>query len=161
MLVIKTKQVVKKEYSMKAWTIRSLKRAKISETYLVKIYCALIRSCIEYAVPAYAHFLTGEQSNDLERLQMRSLKTIFGFDLSYAECLERSGLERLDSRRDRLVLNFTKKTAANPLWDHWFPKIEEFHHDLRKKRTYKEEFASKERLRLSPIFTMRRLMNEL
>ena len=150
-----------KEYASKSWAIRNLKRAKIHKESLVKIYCALLRSTIEYAVPVYSHFLTNEQSNAIERLQMQSLKTIFGFSLSYAECLELAGIERLDARRRNLVLNFTKKAAENPRWDHWFPLAEGCPLDLRRKRIYKEEFAAKDRLCLSPIFAMRRILNEL
>ena len=152
---------IRTDYATKAWAIRNLKRAKIRNQSLVIIYCSLLRSTIEYAAPVYAHFLTSEQSNALERLQSQTLKTIFGFDKSYNECLSFSGLDTLESRRTKLVQKFAIKTSANPLWAHWFPQHEEYSYDLRKKLRYREDFAAKDRLRLSPIFTMRRLLNEL
>ena len=109
----------------------------------------------------YAHFLTKEQSNALERLQSQTLKTIFGFDKRYNECLSLSGLETLESRRRKLVLKFAMKTAANPLWDEWFPRHDEYCYDLRRRMKYREDFASKDRLRLSPTYAMRRLLNDL
>ena len=144
---------------MKSWAIRNLKKANIRTQSLVIIYCSLIRSAIEYAAPVYAHFLTGEQSQALERLQMQSLKTIFGFKHSYDHCLRLSGLQKLETRREKLVLKFAQKLAGNPMWNHWFPLQPECPHNLRRTRTYREEFASKERLKNSPIFAMRRLLN--
>ena len=154
-------QQIRSDFAAKSWAIRNLKKAKIRTQSLVIIYCSLLRSTIEYAAPVYSHFLTREQSAALERLQAQSLKTIFGFEKSYNECLELSGLETLEKRRETLVRKFTIKAANNPLWEHWFPKHEDYNYNLRKKLTYVEEFAAKERLRLSPIFTMRRILNEL
>ena len=154
-------KTLRKEYATKAWAIRNLKRAKIKPTSLVMIYCSLLRSSIEYAVPVYAHFLTNEQSQIIERLQMQTLKTIFGFELSYRECIEKSGLERLDTRRERLVKNFAIKTSENPRWSNWFPLQKSPTYDLRRPKKFREEFAAKERLRISPIFAMRRILNEL
>ena len=154
-------KTIRKDFAAKAWAITNLKKAKIRNQSLVIIYCSLLRSTIEYAAPVYAHFLTKEQSEALERLQSKTLKSIFGYDKSYYECLKLSGLQRLDERRKKFVRKFTMKAASNPRWESWFPLHDTYEHDLRKKLKYREDFASKERLWSSPIYAMRRLMNEL
>ena len=125
------------------------------------IYCSLLRSTIEYAAPVYAHFITKEQSDLLERLQSQTLKQIYEYQTSYEECLRLSGQERLDERRNKLVIKFTKKVCADLRWEDWFPLHEEYSHDLRRKLVYREEFSSKERLRISPVFAMRRIINQI
>ena len=131
----------------------------MEESRLVKIYCSLIRSVIEYAAQLYHHALTNTQSERLERLQRMCLKTIYGFGYSYREALEKSGLPRLNERRKEICKTFAEKTATNPRYDHWFPKKRPGEHDLRKRPTYEEKFAATTRQRTSPIFSMRRILN--
>ena len=82
---------------------------KFDEKTMTEVYCSLIRPVLEYCSTAYHTTLTAEQSEMLERLQRQLLKIIFGYDVSYAECILRSGIERLDNRRERLFANFTHK----------------------------------------------------
>lgn len=58
--------------------MRHLKEAGLPNTDLVKIYASMVRSVIEYAVPAYHSLLTSTQAGELEVLQKKVLKIIFG-----------------------------------------------------------------------------------
>ena len=89
---------------------------------MVKVYMANIRSCIDFASVVYGPMMTGEQSEEVERLQRQCLKIIYGFHLSYATVLEMSGLERLSDRRKKASEKFARKCAASEQFGHWFPE---------------------------------------
>lgn len=151
---------IKKKYCARAWSIRHLKGANLAEEKLVKIYCSLIRPVLEYASQVFYHMLNRSQMMELERYQMRVLKIIYGDSTSYKDALEKSGLATLEARMLTLVEKFTFKTADNKRYGDWFPKHEEYDYNLRKKLVYHKEFASTERQRNGPIFSMRRILNK-
>ena len=66
--------------------------------------------------------LTDEISEEIVRLlQHDTLKSIFGFDVPYFSALEKSGLESLTNRREKLALNFALSLEKNPKFSEWFP----------------------------------------
>jgi hypothetical protein len=80
------------------------------------IYCAIIRSVLEYACAVWHSGFTTAQSLDIERVQKRCLRIIFP-DLSYSDALLISGLERLTARRERIVRDTFKdiQLSSHPL----------------------------------------------
>ena len=78
--------------------------------------------------------------------------------MEYAELLKIAGIESLKTRRDINFAKFTKKTSENKKYQHWFPKNPSERAN-RKTTIYKEEIAKGTRLYNSPIFTMRRILN--
>ena len=96
--------------------------------------------------------------NRLERAQKQCLKMMYGYSFSYRELLEKSGLETLKERRENAMLKFAKKAAKNPLYKHLFP-LNECERVNREQKTYKEELARTDRLYNSPVFAMRRALN--
>ena len=60
---------------------------------LKKLYCALVRSVLEYSLVTYHSMLTKKQSNDLELVQNKCLHCIYGYDKSYDDLLKESGLD--------------------------------------------------------------------
>jgi hypothetical protein len=113
---------------------------------------------VEYCSVVYGPLLTAAQSERIERLQSQSLKIIYGFDLSYRKLLEKTGLETLESRREKASLKFAEKCLAGK-FSHWFPPNETAR-ITRGTKPYKEEFARCERLRKTPIYSMRRALNK-
>ena len=93
-------------------------------------------------------------------MQAIALKTIFGWNLSYRQCLQLADLEPLETRRKNLCLTFAKKTEANPRFQHWFPPADEIPYNLRRTERIQINFARHERLKNSPIYYMRRLLND-
>ena len=89
------------------------------------------------------------------------MKIICGFDLSYERCLALTGLERLLVRRQRLAEKFVTKAALNPAFGHWFPLSHDVPYSLRAKKKFAEVLTRTERLRASPIYFYRRLLNFL
>ncbi len=86
--------------SKRIFVITFLARSCISVADLLTVYCAIVRSVLEYASPVWHCGLSNSQSSEIERVQKRCLKIIFSL-LSYAEALAISGLERLSIRRDQ------------------------------------------------------------
>ena len=87
------------------------------------------------------------------------LKTIYGFEISYAQALIKSGLEKLSDRAKKLSTEFAIKTSNNPKYSSWFPKKADRGYPLRRPLIYEEELAAESRLFNSPLFNMRRILN--
>lgn len=106
---------IKKKFGARIWTITHLKKAKIKQDDLIRIYAASIRPIIMYAAQAYHFMLTEEQSEELERLQRIALRRIFHSGTSYRSALESSGLPGLSDFRREICHKFAKKTAEKIL----------------------------------------------
>ena len=120
----------------------------------------MIRPTLEFAVPTYHPMLTNELSDDIEGIQKRASKIIFGWNSNYDELVSAGRIETLRSRRDRLTLNFAKKTSNDPRFNHWFPRKEYGELNLRREAEFEEIFARTERLRKSPLYHMRKALNQ-
>ena len=138
--------------------LRHLKRSGFSNEELVKVYKTNLRSALEFASVVYGPLLTADQSEDLERLQRQCLKIIYGFEKSYQEILDITGLEKLEARREAAIIKFAQK-CLNGSYGHWFPQNPPGR--TRKQLKFREDFARCDRLRKTPIYHMRRVMNEL
>ena len=82
--------------------LRSLCRCNIASRDLVKFYCSVIRSVLEYACEVFHSSITTEQSTMIETIQKRALRIIYGYSYSYVDLLTLSGLQRLSERRESL-----------------------------------------------------------
>ena len=152
---------LKKKFASRIWIIRNLKRAKLGGEKLIRVYCSLIRPCLEYAAAVFHSMLTAGQVLELERLQSIALKTILGWDKSYRSCLAIAKLQSLAERRFELCKRFAQKTNEKERFAHWFPANDPSTYDLRRQEKFRIEFARHERLKKAPLHYMRRLMNDL
>ena len=125
---------------------------------LNKLYCALIRSVLEYSNVIYHPMISNYQSNRLKGIQKRCLRVMYGYKKSYGALLEESGLKTLKSRREEQFLKFARKTSENPNYSDLFPKK---NNDIRTRnyKEYEERFARTDRLYRSPVYAMRRALN--
>jgi hypothetical protein len=149
---------VVKKTRRKLWILRHLRAFGFSETELVEVYTSIIRAGIEFSSVVYHSMLTGEQVKTLERLQYQSLKCIFGLQLSYRAVLEAANLQPLSERRELACEKFAKK-CVNGKYSHWFP-LKQRRPGLREQKIYLEQYARCDRLRNTPVFYMRRLLNK-
>ena len=143
----------------KLWTLRHVKKSGFGTEDLLKVFNTIVRSTLEYAVPTYHPMLTGELRDSIERIQKQACKIIFGWDSDYDTLVSSGRIESLDSRREKLTLNFAKKAAQDPRFEHWFPVKDYGSLQLRRERKYEEYYARTERLMKSPLFYMRRALN--
>ena len=144
----------------KLWALRHLKRAGLSESDLLSNYYSLVRSTLEYAAPTFHPMLSAGMSDELEYIQKRACKLIFGWDASYNDLVSNGKIETLKSRRNKLTLNFAKKCEKNPRFKPWFAEKDYSNLNLREERRFEELFARTERLKNSPLFYMRRALND-
>ena len=75
--------------------------------------------------------------------------------------MAKSGLERLDTRREAAFLEFAKKASENPRFASWFPRQLNRRLGLRRTEAYKLYPANTERYLKSPLNRMRRKLNDL
>ena len=101
------------------YALRFFKKACLSHSELVSIYCSFIRSRVEYASPAWSS-LTNYLSDLIESIQNRALRIIYPDVLSYEDALICTGLEILATRRHISCTKFintlkSEKGEYNPL----------------------------------------------
>lgn len=150
------------KFRRKLWGLRRLNSIGLDKSDCIGFYTTYVRPIIEYTSPTYHSMLNAGQRSRIEKLQCRVMKIVEGLDVPYGEALINAGLESLGSRRAQAFSRFAIKTANDHRFQsRWFPLNEGNGHDLRHGKVYKEYFARTERLRNSPIFAMRRLLNKL
>ena len=66
--------LIKKMFNIRSWLLRYLSLAGVSKYDIAKIFASVIRSVIEYAVPVYHKMLNSNQSDEIEKLQRRSIE---------------------------------------------------------------------------------------
>ena len=74
--------------------ITQLKRAQVPIRDIVWIYCACIRSLLEYASPVFHNFLPQFLHSKIEQNQRPCIRRVFS-DVPYEEALKLANLETL------------------------------------------------------------------
>ena len=144
--------------SSRFFVIRHLASFNADKTRLRNVYCSIVRSVMEYSSVTFGSMITKLDSNRLENLQKKCLRSIYGYGLEYEDLLVMANLESLEDRRSKALLKFARKAVENPQFSHWFPLNP--NRTGRHGKTYEEKFAKSDRLYRSPLFTMRRLLND-
>ena len=119
-----------------------------------------MRPTLEYAVPTYHPMLSAELSDRIESIQKRASKMIFGWGSSYDQIIDSGKMVSLADRREELTKKFAVKTSKNNRFAHWFKRKDYGDLNLRVKKPFEENFARTERMKKSPVFYMRKLLNE-
>ena len=90
--------------------LRLLKRHFLPYQDLITIYRSYVRPICEYGCPVWNGGLTTRQSNLLELIQKRALRSILGNTYpGYDNALSTCNLTRLSDRRENLCLTFMEK----------------------------------------------------
>ena len=154
--------VLMKKFRARIRILRRLQQAQIPRPDLVRLYQVLLLPVLDYAAVVYHSLLNTEQTDALERLQAAALRIIYGFKMSYREMLLESRIETLYDRRLRLMDKFLEKTIKDERFlAAWFPRREFIHHNLRCEMIFEEKYARTHRLYNSPLYFMRRRLNEV
>ena len=146
-----------KRANKRLYCLIQLKRAKISEKDIVNFYCTL-----EYASQVFHHTLPKYLSDDIERVQKRSLAIIFRGQ-PYSESLQQSGLTSLFERREELCKSlFSKITSdSNNKLHPLLPPKHSAKYNLRHKRPYELPVTRTNRFKNSFIHSMSRCANRV
>ena len=106
-----TKEFVDKACK-RLYLLRVLKRAEVPPDHFITIYCALLRSALEYACQVWSSSVQSHLKQQLERVQKRALRIIFpGSDYEKAPC--RGSIPSLSERR-LCLCNKTFEKACEP-----------------------------------------------
>ena len=150
-----------KKFRLSLWSLRKLRRAGMKHYDLLGIYKTILRPIIEFACCTYGPMLNAALENDIERLQLRAFKIVFGVNVSYGTALANSETETLSERRNKLIEKFAHKTYQNPRYRNtWFPPAIQTPYITRNPKTLLEENSRTHRLYNSPIFHLRRVLNK-
>ena len=142
------------------WTRRNLKANGFTNDELVQVFKTILRPVVEYACPVYHLSLTDEQDEGIERLQDHALKCIYGTELSARRLRGIAGLPTLRERREEIVKKFAHKCTNDPAFDHWFPRrVVSRNTRNGGNEPFLEERARCDRLKNSPLFYFRRILN--
>ena len=149
------------KFRSRLWALRHLQRAGMGEDDLKKIYQVVIRPVLDFASPTYHPLLSKTQTVQLEALQKRASKIIFGVHSSYSNIIESGKLELLAERRRGLCLNFAHKAARNTNFGpRWFPERPISRYNTRRPDIYQENRAKTERMKKNPLSYMRHELNK-
>ena len=132
----------------------------MEKSVLLGVYLSMLRPVLEYCSPVYHSMLTAEMSEELERMQRLAIRIIYGFDKKYLTILAEKNILTLEDRRKNAFDNYALNLAKSVRFKHWFTENNS-NLELRRMSKYTEEFARSKRLYDSPIFAMRRRLNEL
>ena len=152
-------RVMLKKFKCRIWSLRHLKRNGFTQGELVRAYVAMIRP---YCSVVFHSLITQSDSNELERVQGQALKVIFGWKHSYRELLAKSGLERLETRREARFIKLAEKMSESPRFSTWFPRqLYRGEVATRRREKFKIYPSTTERYKRSPLNQMRRRLNDL
>ena len=101
-----------RKISTRLYFLRQLKKSHVATRELLLFYITCIRSILEYGSPVFHRALPSYLSEDLERLQKRTMKIIYP-QLSYAKALELAGLLTLYDRREAIAAKLFDEICAN------------------------------------------------
>ena len=150
------------KFRARLWSLRHLKRAGMSSADLLLVFVTVLRPVLDFAAPVYHPLLTVCQTKDIELLQKKAMKIIYGPEISYQESLAVSNLTSLEERREVLTQNFAVAAEKNPRYtDGWFPKKPTQPYQIRRPRPYLETKSKTERMRKNPLNYMRKVLNDL
>ena len=94
----------------------------------------MVRPVLDFAAVAYHNILTKRQAEEIERLQLRSMKIVIGDTVSYGTVIASGQIETLEERRTKLLEKLALKTANNPRFNEtWFPVNPDIKHNLRRR----------------------------
>lgn len=137
--------------SKRIYFISVLKRSGVDPNDLVKIYCATIRSVLEYACELWHPGLTKCQSSKLESIQKRVLRIIFSFE-SYEAAMCAANIQSLRARREEACRTFfINVTKPDHKLHHLLPEPRSSSHELRTTSRYPLPHLRTDRARHSVI----------
>ena len=145
-------------------TLRFLKRSGMGKNYLIKVYKTVILPAIEYCSVVYDSMIPEYLPNELESVQKRAIKIMFGWDSCYRDIIDSGQIETLKARRTNNVLKFALKSEQTARFaDKWFvPNIIASDRQVREstRRKYKLKKNKTSRAMSNPVYQLTKILNE-
>ena len=96
----------------RSFVLRHLSSINCDISKLRNVYCSIVSSVLEYSGVVYGLMLTKYQSDRLENIQKRCLRSIYGYKHDYETLLQESGLRTLEERRELATIKCAQKAAV-------------------------------------------------
>ena len=152
---------ITKRATKKLWVLIRFKSLGGTTDQLLTVYRTRVRSTLEFAAPVFHSGLTKDQGRQIEMVQKKAMAIILGSEYtSYEFALTKVNLERLDSRRSTLSLNFAQKCAKSHQHKSMFPSNPNFRPNMRNPKPYREYLCNTSRYYMSSIPFLARLLNK-
>ena len=163
-----------------AWILRRLKKGGVSQPHLIKAYLTHVRGVLEFGVVGLAKTLTPDQKKKLERVQRVCSRIITGTSpreimdnyWPYETRLEHLGLQHLTTyektrgikipgRWENQFVKFAQKTEHDPRFARYYEnRYSNPTQTLRFRAPYEVPVPNTERMKRSPLFQARKVLNE-
>ena len=105
----------------KVWHMIRLRENGASQSQLLTVYIARVRSILDDCSPVYCGLLNGSQRQKLESVQRLAVAVIMGVQAtSYAQGLLSLGIKTLEERRLTLTKSFAIKAYKSYRFTNWF-----------------------------------------
>ena len=141
--------------------LRNLSSFYVPIIEMINIYCLYIRSVAEQSCVVWFSAITTGEENDLERIQKVALRIILKENyITYESALNITNLETLKARRSRLAKKFAIKCTKNEKTKDMFP-LKSNVIDTRNSEKYEVTRAKTNRLAVSSIPTMQKMLNKM
>jgi len=88
--------------------LKQLRRVDVPTRDLLHFYTIVVQPVLEYACPVWHSGLTVSQSDPLESVQKRAIRTVYP-DADYQTSLIVAGIDKLRKRREVLMAKFFKR----------------------------------------------------
>jgi hypothetical protein len=116
-----------KKASRKIWVLRRMKKLGIDEQTICNFWKAEGRVHLEAGAVAWSSSLTVQQARHLQRVEHRAVAAFSEKREDPKISCERLGLQPLNERRQKLALNFAKRTISKSRHSDMFTKLEKPH----------------------------------
>ena len=128
---------------------------------MVDLYTKQVRSVLELAVPAWHGAMTQVEKIAIERIQKSACHIILGDNYqSYKLALNTLDLDTLQSRRDKLCLNFARKSEKHTKFQKWFKPAVVSQDTRQEKYKYCDVKAQHNIFSKSPLSYLTQVLNE-
>ena len=114
-------EALRKRFRRQYWMIFHLKKAGFTEEELARVYRTVILPIADYCQVVYHSMLTDEQDQQIEWLQSRAMKNIYGPGVPYAQMRALAEVTTLRQRRIDASDKFASKCLTSGRFARWFP----------------------------------------
>ena len=109
-------EAITSEATQRIYFLKQLRHAGVAQSNLLHFYTGVIRPMLEYAAPVWNHLLSKTQIDQIEAIQRRALRIIYGYtnDMPYINALYCASIPSLVDCCEQLSHKFFLHHSYNP-----------------------------------------------
>ena len=155
-----TKHIVKNA-NRKMGMLHKFSKFTKNKSHLMHLFKTQVRGCLEYCSTVWHSGLSDSDCKDIERVQRAAMRVIMGNKYQgYEEALKYMKLDSLKQRREKMALQFAKKSLKQESFSKLFP-LNTSKHIMQKRspEKYVVNYTNSERYKRSAVPYLQRLLN--